>query len=172
MSDGRSYLLLEWGKLPRGFQCRGATEDDLGFLWDLHVLTMRDYIEQTWGWENLWQEENFRRFYETRDMEILTVDGKPLGAITVKENEDHLYLRNIQITPAWQKRGIGSILVAEFVARAKARGFAARLQVLKVNPARTLYERLGFRVSNESETHFLMEHAEDAQAAVTSSSAT
>jgi ribosomal protein S18 acetylase RimI-like enzyme len=38
------------------------------------------------------------------------------------------------------------------------------LQVLKVNPARRLYERLGFRVTGETPTHFLMlhEHGEPA----------
>ena len=33
------------------------------------------------------------------------------------------------------------------------------LRVLRVNPARRLYERLGFEVTGESPTHFEMEHA-------------
>lgn len=32
-----------------------------------------------------------------------------------------------------------------------------RLRVLKVNPARRLYERLGFKVVEEADTHYLME---------------
>ena len=31
------------------------------------------------------------------------------------------------------------------------------LQVLKVNPARRLYGRLGFQVTGETETHYLMQ---------------
>lgn len=32
------------------------------------------------------------------------------------------------------------------------------LQVFKNNPAKKLYERLGFRVYNETETHYQMEN--------------
>jgi len=153
------YLLLEWGKLPAGFLRRAATGDDLGFLWELHVLTMRDYVEQTWGWEGLWQEENFRRSFDFSVMEILQVDGQAVGAISVEDKEDRLYLRNIEIHPAWQNRGVGTVLVAEFIELARAKGIPARLQVLKVNPARRLYERMDFRPCGETETHFLMEHS-------------
>lgn len=31
-----------------------------------------------------------------------------------------------------------------------------RLRVLKVNPARRLYQRLGFRIVDEDETHYTM----------------
>ncbi|WP_367874070.1 GNAT family N-acetyltransferase [Luteolibacter sp. Populi] len=157
-AEGSPYLLMEWGKLPAGLLRRAATDADLGFLWELHVLTMRDYVEQTWGWESLWQEENFRKFFDFTVMEILEVDGEPVGAISVEDQEDRLYLRNIEIHPAWQNRGIGTVLVTEFIELARAKSLPARLQVLKVNPARRLYERMGFELCGETETHFLMEH--------------
>ena len=38
----------------------------------------------------------------------------------------------------------------------RTRGVPVELQVIKVNPARGLYERLGFVVAGESETHWEM----------------
>ncbi len=42
------------------------------------------------------------------------------------------------------------------VAQARAEGVPVALQVLKVNPARHLYERLGFSVVGETAMHCLM----------------
>lgn len=44
---------------------------------------------------------------------------------------------------------------------ASARGLPTRLQVLKVNPARSLYERLGFELVEETQTHYVMQFQPD-----------
>ena len=63
----------------------------------------------------------------------------------------------IYILPEHQSRGIGTHLVSELLAGARAAGLAVRLRVLKGNPARRLYEKLGFTVTREIETHDYME---------------
>lgn len=47
-------------------------------------------------------------------------------------------------------------MVGDLLAEAAAAAIPVELQVLKVNPARSLYERLGFAVFDETETHHLM----------------
>jgi ribosomal protein S18 acetylase RimI-like enzyme len=161
VSEGR-YLLMEW--LPaRHFliERRPGTPDDLDFLWKLHVLTMQEYAGRTWGWDSMWQEERFREQFDPQRLEILEIGGKPIGMISVVEEADHVFLRVIEIHPDWQNRGIGRQLVLQVLQLAREKGAPARLQVLKVNPARHLYERCGFRVTGKTETHFLMEHFVD-----------
>lgn len=63
----------------------------------------------------------------------------------------------IQLLPEFQGHGIGTALLQRELRFADARGLPVRLQVLRENRARTLYERLGFRVCGETDTHFLME---------------
>ena len=53
--------------------------------------------------------------------------------------------------------GLGSALVGDLLALAASRNLPLRLRVLRVNPARRLYERLGFAQSGESATHYEME---------------
>ena len=62
----------------------------------------------------------------------------------------------IEISPDYQRRGIGTILMHDLLRKAAARGISVTLQVLKVNPARVLYERLGFELTGETGTHYLM----------------
>ena len=54
-------------------------------------------------------------------------------------------------------------LMALHIEEADERGVPIRLQVLKVNPASDLYERLGFRKIEVTETHIRMERAPGAR---------
>jgi ribosomal protein S18 acetylase RimI-like enzyme len=50
------------------------------------------------------------------------------------------------LVPHTQRRGSGTALVGEAMEDAAGRGVPLRLSALVNNPARRLYERLGFRV--------------------------
>ncbi|MGB3712970.1 MAG: GNAT family N-acetyltransferase [Candidatus Promineifilaceae bacterium] len=71
---------------------------------------------------------------------------------------DELFLAGIYLSPEWQNQGLGAVIIGDVLASAKARGQRVSLQVLKVNPARRLYERLGFSIFAETDTHFKMRH--------------
>jgi ribosomal protein S18 acetylase RimI-like enzyme len=50
--------------------------------------------------------------------------------------------------------------MALIISEAESLGLPVRLRVMKVNPrAKAFYERLGFTVISEIETHFTMERA-------------
>jgi hypothetical protein len=44
---------------------RPADAHDLDFLWRLHRATLRDYVEQTWSWEDTSQEGRLAIIGET-----------------------------------------------------------------------------------------------------------
>ncbi len=61
------------------------------------------------------------------------------------------YITHVGIAPAWQGRGVGTLLVERLLAQGRAVGRAvAALDVAVTNPrAQALYERLGFVVTRE-----------------------
>jgi ribosomal protein S18 acetylase RimI-like enzyme len=136
---------------------RPAELDDKDFLWSLHCDTMRGYIEKVWGWDEQWQREHFAERFDRYDMEIIEVDGVRVGAIQVDRQPGIIFLNNMHITPSRQRHGIGSEIVRALIDESDKRGIPIRLQVLKVNPARKFYERLGFREIGNTETHIRME---------------
>ena len=156
------YLLMEWrppGNLAPLLRRRPAEAADFGFLWELHLLTMQDYAARTWGPEKIWDEPRFREKSDLSGLEILEIDGVLIGMISVSEEPESVFLRRIAIHPEWQNRGIGSMLVEQVICDTREKGLPTTLQVLKVNPALHFYGRRGFRVTGETETHFLMEHS-------------
>jgi ribosomal protein S18 acetylase RimI-like enzyme len=135
---------------------RTATADDRDFLWALHVATMRTYVSQTWGWDQVAQERMFRERFEPTALQVIELDGTPIGVLSATEERDAIELGSIEILPEHQRRGYGAAIVKKVLARARSTGRSVHLQVLKVNPARNLYHRLGFEVTGETSTHYLM----------------
>ena len=44
------------------------------FLFALHTLTMKDLITQTWGWDEVWQREDFERRLSRCRVSIIEVE--------------------------------------------------------------------------------------------------
>jgi ribosomal protein S18 acetylase RimI-like enzyme len=70
---------------------------------------------------------------------------------------DHWDLVQIQIVPEKQGRGFGSTILEKLLADAVQANVPVSLSVLKANPARHLYERLGFRIVKEKAQAYDME---------------
>jgi ribosomal protein S18 acetylase RimI-like enzyme len=134
----------------------GDTEE----LYALHREAMGVYIEQTYGpWDEEIQRDFFRRRVESGAMEVIESQGQLAGILEVERAPAYLSIVNIELAPAFQRHGIGSGIIRELQDEAASRSVPLRLQVMKVNPARRLYERLGFVKTGETETHHLMEWA-------------
>jgi orotate phosphoribosyltransferase len=139
-----------------GVSYRSATENDIDFLYSLHVATMREYIDKVWGWNDAYQESLFRENYVPANIQIIMRDGRDIGMLSVEEREEDVFLRTIEIHPNVQRKGIGTLVIKSIVARSLQKNKPVFLQVLKVNPARQLYESLGFSIIEETNTHYKM----------------
>ena len=135
------------------FEVRQATPGDRDTLYRIRRAAMRPYVEQIWGWDEEFQERRFRESYDHTEAQVVVVDGHAIGLLGVSEREGATFIDQIEIVPDYQGRGIGTALINNVLAR----GRPVELDVLKVNAdARRLYERLGFRVTGETETHYHM----------------
>lgn len=141
---------------PPSLTLRRATPADVPFLMDVHREAMRPHVERVWG---AWEEEKARRRWAETDPathDIIMWKGVPAGLRRIRRHADALELVRLALLPEYQNRGIGSHLMQELVDEAQAHGLPIRLRVFKGNPAKRLYERLGFRVTRETEAHHEM----------------
>ncbi len=132
---------------------RPVTTADLEFRWELQNAALKKYISETWGWDEEWQRNHFEERFDANDGQIIVVDGTDAGFWWVNEHPDHIFLVSIHLLPEFQRRGIGTRLIRSLTDNSYK---PVRLKVLKVNPARRLYERLGFSISDDVDTHFMM----------------
>lgn len=116
-------------------------------------------IEQFGAWDEAFQDQYFEAKWAIQNYQIVEQDGLRIGAIWVSKETDHLWLREIQISPSYQNSGIGTKLLTMMMDEAARSGLPLRLRVLTANRAKTLYECLGFNVIGiHEDTHYWMEH--------------
>jgi ribosomal protein S18 acetylase RimI-like enzyme len=139
------------------FTRRQAAATDRDWLWETKCRCLRGYIEQTYGpWDEDIQRARFDASFEPGEFQIISVGGRDAGFTAMQHEAQEVQLFNIMIAPEFQNRGLGTAVLRDVLAGARARRVPVRLQVMRVNPARRLYERLGFVVTEETATHFRM----------------
>jgi len=144
---------------PHLIHLRPATELDSDFCYKVKKDALGNYVAQVWGWDEEFQRDFHRRYFELAHPDVIVYQGADIGTFEVIEYEDHLHIGEFYILPPFQRRGIGAILLQQVLQDATAKFLPVRLEVLKVNPAQSFYKRHGFVISGQKEHHFLMERA-------------
>jgi GNAT superfamily N-acetyltransferase len=141
------------------YTLRPVTPDDWAFWRDLHHAAERDTIVRQFGhWDEAVQDEFALVSWNDTEGEraVIVVDGIDAGWWQVKKRGDDYFLNQIILHPDFQKRGIGRALITDLIERARGERCGVTLQTLLQNTARQLYEKMGFEVSGQTETHWLM----------------
>jgi ribosomal protein S18 acetylase RimI-like enzyme len=103
------------------------------------------------------QRHHFAREFSGADFSIVEQGDGPIGRIAVDRRDDTcLHLVDIALLPAWRGRGIGAALIKDLIAAAGSR--PVTLHVITENPARRLYQRLGFHEVEPHGMHVLMRY--------------
>jgi GNAT superfamily N-acetyltransferase len=145
---------------PDRVRLRPASSDDKEFLWQVMEEAMRPHVERAWGaWDEAFQRERFERSTEPATHQVIELDGDPVGCQWVRSHPDARELVRIYLLLGAQNQGIGTMLMRRLLDEARGTRQPLRLRVLKLNPAKDLYLRLGFAITGENETHYQMEIA-------------
>lgn len=135
---------------------RPSSETDRRYAYEVKRAALGAYVDQVWGWDEEFQQEFHTKDWQVRRPEIIVFDGQDVGTLEYFRQEDHYHVGEFYLLPEYQRRGIGTELLERMLSRADHDGLPVRLEVLKINPARGLYERHGFLICGETETHFWM----------------
>jgi GNAT superfamily N-acetyltransferase len=139
---------------------RAAVPSDAPLFYEVIASTMRGFIEATWG---AWDEERVQR--ESRDVckrpeaKVALLELAEVGVLVVCEEATHTQVEQLYLLPQYQRLGLGGELMAAVLRTSSRAGKPVRLRVLRVNPARSFYEKLGFTVQGESNEFIFMERA-------------
>ena len=122
---------------------RPAREEDIAFLLELRRLTMVPHqIASGVVPSEVERRERVALHFEWA--RILEYQGLPVGLLKLVRLPPVWLLSQIQLLPTYQGRGWGRDLLEGILCEAQQAGVAVELHVLRENPARRLYERLGF----------------------------
>jgi ribosomal protein S18 acetylase RimI-like enzyme len=146
---------------------RPITSDDMDFLLRLYSTTREDELKQVpwtpeqkaafvhqqfWAQHQHWQEN-----YTDTSWDLVLLRGSPIGRLYVARWADDLRIVDIALIPEHRGSGIGTRLIRSIFDEGDASGRRVSIHVEVFNPARRLYERLGFVQVEERGVYLLME---------------
>jgi GNAT superfamily N-acetyltransferase len=124
---------------------REARPVDYGFARQLYRATMRDRIEEAFGWDEYRQDMGFAQQFVLREVRIISLRGKDVGWIQTRAEGPVLNLFQFYVAAEFQNRGVGTQVLKRLMGEAKQRGKVIALSVMKSSPAIRLYLRHSFR---------------------------
>lgn len=120
--------------------------------WEMDKATRDMFLRMQWNA----QRQSYEQQFPCADHRIILEGDNKIGKITTYRTEQQIRLVNIIILPAFQNRGIGTRLLQEMQQEAMRDDKPLFLSVLQTNPAKRLYERLGFVVTGGDEVYAWM----------------
>jgi ribosomal protein S18 acetylase RimI-like enzyme len=120
-----------------------AVDDDRSFAHDLTRDNMAPYYASH---GRTWDSALFDASWPQTENYCLLEDGRRIGVLRLLVEANALYVSDLQVLPASQSRGAGTVAM-QFVEQRARGGKAARirLRVFDDNRAQAFYRRLGFR---------------------------
>jgi ribosomal protein S18 acetylase RimI-like enzyme len=153
---------IEWSITLRPIEA-----DDEAFLYRVYAATRAAELAQV-EWDAAQREAFLRqqftaqhRYYQEHyadtAFQVVLVDGRPAGRLYVARWPEEVRIVDIALLPEHRHAGIGTALLRELQAEAARAGKPLRIHVEVFNPARRLYERLGFRTIADRGVYLFLE---------------
>ena len=144
-------------KFTIGF--RKVKYDDVDFYSDCETINVSKLVKAKIKLTNEQHLERIKDHYY--DSHIILRDRKPIGVlkmgvVSVNSLTKSLHIRQLQILPEFQGKGIGSKVLQVVKKRALRLQLPITLNVLLKNPARALYLRHGFQIGGKNKLEFKM----------------
>ena len=130
------------------FTLRPARQEDFIFCERLYFESM-GWIIEALDLDLARHREGFALQWLLAEVRIIAVGGEDVGWLQTESADDVVFLKQLYLGARCQRQGIGSKVMQALVEEATRAQRAVALAVVKINPARRLYERLGFRVTHQ-----------------------
>ena len=145
---------------------RKTTQSDIPFMISLYAstrtaeLAMTNFSEQ----EKLTfieqqfnaQYAHYNQHYCNDFFNIVEIDGEAVGRLFVDYWENEIRIVDIVLAPKQRNSGLGSYLFKTLFNQAKEMAKPITIHVEKNNPAKRLYERLGFTLKTQTNEVYLL----------------
>lgn len=152
-----------------GVSCRLEREDDIPFIRRLYcemrweeLAVIQDWTdEQKLGFlvqQYEAQRLHYARAYHDAEFLVLEQAGQPIGRLYLyRGNPKDIRIVDIGLLIALRNQGLGRAIIENVFDEARADGRSVSIHVEIFNPARHLYDRLGFVEIGEHGPYRLME---------------
>lgn len=145
---------------------RKYTTDDIAFMQTLYAsirepeLAMTNFNTQERhefiSQQFMAQYIHYTKHYCTDKFFIVEIAGQPVGRVFVDHWDNEIRIVDIALMPEHRGQGLGTHLFQQVMDDGKRLSLPVSVHVERNNPARFLYERLGFKLKTERDDVYLL----------------
>lgn len=103
------------------------------------------------------QNVHYAKHYADAGFDIILAHGAPCGRLVVARTANEFRVIDIALLPAFRGRGFGAAILNDLFDQARGAGVCVTIHVEHSNPARRLYQRLGFQVLSDEGIYLQMQ---------------
>jgi len=170
-THGPPAFVLPEALSSQGISLRRETDADLPFLMQVFAslraseLAMvpwpedqkRAFLIHQFGA----QRKHYYTYFPDTAFDVIERYGKPIGRLYLDERETRLHVIDIALMPDSRGEGLGTALLTAIQDYARVRRKGVDIFVERINPAKSLYDRLGFEVIREEDIYLEMDWTPD-----------
>jgi GNAT superfamily N-acetyltransferase len=119
---------------------RPAGKVDFGYCANLYFGGMETAMREL-NLDRDLQKANFRQRWIADEVRIIVRDGKDVGWLQSRIDDNSVFLAQLFVEPACQRQGIGTHIVKRIIDEAARAGRGVTLGVVRTNPAVGLHKR-------------------------------
>lgn len=145
---------------------RRARRTDMEFLFSLYASTRTEELAVV-DWTPAQKEGFLRMQFRAQDayyrenypgalFQVVLLDRQPVGRLYLHRRPDEIRVMDISLLPEYRGRGIGTTLLRQVLQEGTERCLPVTIHVERFNPARSLYERLGFQLVEDQGVYLFM----------------
>ncbi len=165
---GRGSAPAIWKRShDHGLSFRPLTGRDMAFLKTVYRSTREDELSGT-SWSEIEkqsfidmqfraQHEHYQTHYPEALWLIIKQTEAAIGRLYLERWSDQHRIIDIALLPQHRGNGLGALIMRDLMDEAADAGKAVSIHVEKFNPARRLYDRLGFVTVEDKGVYDLME---------------
>ncbi len=152
-----------------GVTLRPQAQEDYGFLTRLYVSIRWQEVQRVEQWDDAMrlafledqyskQHRHYTTYYTRSDFMIIEQQGRPIGRLLLdRGHATDLRVVDIALLPEVRGQGIGQAFLAAVQSEARSEGKKVSIHVEQENPAKRLYNRMGFRDISQTGPYWLLE---------------
>lgn len=150
---------------------RPATAADRPFLQRVYAESRADELAAT-GWTDAQkdtfcreqfhaQDQHYRQHYPQCEYLVIQAGERPIGRLYLDRRPDEIRVVDVALLSKSRGQGIGGKIMQDIILEGNHARLPVRIHVERQNPARRLYDRLGFCLAAEGDVYDLLEYPPD-----------
>ena len=153
--------------IHKGFSLQEVSTNDLNAYIDIKRTCCKKYVDEyNGGWlediQMIIITDNFHKMKKCTCFQKILLYDTIVGFFTFNEQSDRIGEISLQLTQAAQGKGIESFYLSQITSLSKAADKPVFLHLYKSDPVHERYKEFGFKIYDQSRTHYLISYNQNA----------